>query len=170
MNTTRFGCRTRPLLALAIVGIAAVALIASAPKAEAALEAEADSVVLLAGPVTLTAGTATNILAVSPNKTLKLQPGQNVGVHFNQAGNGASTANQIAYFQYKTDVSPWSTTLVAATKALAGTAQVSSSVTLTNGLDFPSTATELRLSYFTNASTVTAYTTNLTASTWKVIR
>ena len=160
--TTRF---------LASFVILALLALASPPSAHAALEAQFVDVALLPQPVTIASATATNIITVVPNKTLKLQPAQNVGVSFNFAGSGASTSELRAYFKYRSgDKAAWSSTLIAVTNTLAGTAQVSSTVVLTSGTHFPSTATELRLQYITNVSGVTAYLTNLTAGTWQTLR
>ena len=128
---------------------------------------------VLPNPITIATVVKSNILLINPSKTLKLEPGQNVGVHFNMAGSGASTANILAACQYRIGDGPWSNptnNTVNATNVLAGATQVSSTITLTNGLSFPSAATELRVAWVTNQSTVTLYLTNLQLSTWQTQR
>jgi len=153
--------------------ILAIAFIALATPSALALEPINRNVELLPNPLIVATVVKTNILTINPSKTLKLEPGNNVGVHFNMAGSGASTANILAACQYRTGSGPWSNptnNTVNATNVLAGTAQVSSTITLTNGVSFPATATELRVAWVTNQSTVTLYLTNLNLSTWQTQR
>ncbi len=158
---------------LILASILALALLAIAAPPAQALEPSIRSVELLPNPLIVATVVKTNILSINPSKTLKLEPGQNVGVHFNMAGSGASTANILAACQYRTGSGPWSNptnNTVNATNVLAGATQVSSTITLTNGVSFPATATELRVAWVTNQSTVTLYLTNLMLSTWQVQR
>lgn len=110
------------------------------------------------GIKTLVTGTA---LFSTNSPVIQLRDGKSVGVQFNIVGNGASTANFIAYFRVSQDGTNWSSTLVGATNTLNGTTAVTSIVTLTNNLSYPITARAMQLSYLTNASGVTVYSTNL---------
>lgn len=151
---------------LVVVGLAmAGALLA--PVAVRALEPDVEVTPLLQpGGVTLLLDTATN---APENKIIKVAPAQNVTVTFDMGAAAASTANQIAYFKYRCgERVGWSSDLVSATKAAAGTANVRSTATLYYGTTFPSNTTHLLFVYLTNSShTVTHVHSNLWATVIK---
>lgn len=152
-----------------VIGLAVATALFAPVVSKADLEPEIVNKEFLAAQVNSVGSTATN---GSTARTMKVQPGENVSVTCNFAGSGSSTASQIAYLKYKCGDTPWSTSLLAYTFTAANTANVCSTVTLTNGLHFPSTVTEVSLAYLTNAAagSVTIYHTNLIGATWKTRR
>lgn len=156
------------VLVVGLVAVGALLTLAAPVAAKAELAPVPESVNFLSGTTTLTANTATT--NANTTKTLKIEPGRNVAVTFNVTGAGASTTTNTAWWQYKCGEAPWSKDLIVTSKVLAGTVNVVGAWTLTNGVSFPSEATELRLFYLTNNAAVTTYHSNLTATTWKTQR
>ena len=156
------------VLVVGLVAVGALLTLAAPVAAKAELAPVPESVNFLSGTTTLTANTATT--NANTTKTLKIEPGRNVAVTFNVTGAGSSTTTNTAWWQYKCGEAPWSKDLIVTSKVLAGTVNVVGAWTLTNGVSFPSEATELRLFYLTNNAAVTTYHSNLYATTWRIQR
>lgn len=151
-----------------LIGVVASVALLAPVELKAELAPVPESVNFLSGTTTLTANTATT--NANTTKTLKIEPGRNVAVTFNVTGAGSSTTTNTAWWQYKCGEAPWSKDLIVTSKVLAGTVNVVGAWTLTNGVSFPSEATELRLFYLTNNAAVTTYHSNLYATTWRTQR